>query len=107
MNIDLAAFGVPPALIDKRLPSMGDTSERLECHGASVLFEDLGFKVGDAFVGESKVGPGAFQAFLKGSVFLRQLVDSVLEGRVLGGELLDGLARDHQSHTRKRRKNHP
>ncbi|MEH0557427.1 hypothetical protein [Streptomyces sp. B21-101] len=31
-----------------------------------MVFEELGFEVGDALVGEAKVGPGAFKAFLQG-----------------------------------------
>lgn len=56
------------------------------------LFKELRFEVGDAFVGEAEVGPGAFESFVQGSVFLGQLLDSPLEGGVLGGELLDGFA---------------
>lgn len=60
-----------------------------------VPFEELGFEVGDAFGGESEVGAGAFEPFLQRAVFLGELVDAVLEGGVVGGQLLDGLAGDH------------
>jgi hypothetical protein len=60
-----------------------------------VVFKKLGFEVGDAFVGEAEVGAGAFESFLQGSVFLRQLLDTTFEGGVLRGDPLDGLAGDY------------
>ncbi|MEV6655215.1 hypothetical protein [Streptomyces sp. NPDC051219] len=40
-----------------------------------VLFEELGFEVGDASVDEAEVGPGSLQPFLQFPVFLGELVD--------------------------------
>ncbi|MET9014492.1 hypothetical protein ABZX74_26760 [Streptomyces olivaceoviridis] len=36
----------------------------------------LRFQGGDAFVGEAEVGAGAFESFLRGSVFPGRLLDS-------------------------------
>lgn len=57
--------------------------------------DDLGFEVGDAFVGEAEVGAGALKSFLQGSVFLGQLLNAALEGGVLSCEPLDGFAGNH------------
>ncbi|MER6838889.1 hypothetical protein ABT320_33805 [Streptomyces cellulosae] len=59
------------------------------------LFDELSFEVSDAFLGESEVGAGAFEPLLELAMLLGELVDAVLEGGVLGGQLLDGLAGDH------------
>lgn len=48
-----------------------------------VTFKELGFKAGDALLGESEVGAGAFEPFLELAVLVGELVDAVLEGGVL------------------------
>nr|QIY76518.1 glutamine synthetase [Streptomyces sp. RLB1-33] len=58
-------------------------------------FEDLGFEVGDALVGEPVVGASAFESFLEPTVFLGELKDASLECGVLGDDGLDGFAGDH------------
>jgi hypothetical protein len=55
----------------------------------------LGFKIGYALAGEAEIGPGSFESFLEFSVFLGELVDSVLEGGVLDDQGLNGFAEDH------------
>ncbi|MFI1791163.1 hypothetical protein ACH40D_22555 [Streptomyces olivaceoviridis] len=40
------------------------------------LRKHLRFQGGDAFVGEAEVGAGAFESFLRGSVFPGRLLDS-------------------------------
>jgi hypothetical protein len=52
-------------------------------------------QVGNLAVGEPVVGAGRLQSFLESPVLLGELVYTLLERGVLGGELLDGLAGDH------------
>ena len=60
-----------------------------------VTFEELGFKVGDALVGEAKVAAGSFETLLELAMLLRELVNPPFEGGVLRGESLHGFTRDH------------
>ncbi|WP_331747858.1 hypothetical protein OIA45_45530 (plasmid) [Streptomyces chartreusis] len=52
------------------------------------------FEVGDSFLGEAEVGAGTFESFLESAVLTGELLDPVLEGGVLGGQSLNGLARN-------------
>src|ERR1035441_7540593 len=54
-------------------------------------FEELGFELGDAPVGEAGVGAGGFQSFFQGPVVLGELSDALLERGVLGGDPLRGV----------------
>ena len=56
------------------------------------MFQDRGFEVGDALLGEAEVRAGAFEPFLEGSVLAGELLDPVLEGGALRGQGLDRLA---------------
>ncbi|MFF0131573.1 glutamine synthetase family protein [Streptomyces mirabilis] len=71
------------------LPKAGPLSPGL------LQFEDLGFEVGDALVGEPVVGASALESFLEPTVFLGELMDASLECGVLGDDGLDGFAGDH------------
>jgi hypothetical protein len=55
----------------------------------------LDFAVGDALVGEAKVRPGAFKAFLQTAVLPHELLDAALERDVLGCQRLNGLSGNH------------
>jgi hypothetical protein len=54
------------------------------------VFQQPGFELGDAAVGEPVVGAGGLQSFLQGSVLLGELADALLERGVLGGDRLRG-----------------
>lgn len=63
--------------------------------GGLLEFEELDFQVGDAFIAEAEVGTGSLKSFLERALLLCHLLNTALEGRVLGGELREGLAGDH------------
>ncbi|MFF9458120.1 hypothetical protein [Streptomyces flaveolus] len=52
-------------------------------------FEELDLEVGDAFVGEAPVRASSLKPFLERAVFLCHLLNTALEGGVLGGEVLE------------------
>ncbi|MFE8992777.1 hypothetical protein ACFYMI_34080 [Streptomyces collinus] len=53
--------------------------------------QDLHLKVSDALVGEAQVRAGSLESFLQ-SVISGELLDSVLEVRVLGDQGVDGFS---------------
>lgn len=54
--------------------------------------EELGFEIGDAFVEEAVVLPGAGKPPLQGAVLLRLLAEPSLQSGVLADKALDGVS---------------
>ena len=56
-----------------------------------MIGEDFGFECGDPVIEETVVVAGALQAVLKPPVLLREIVDLLLQGDVLGDKPLEAV----------------